>query len=132
MRVRNVDTQKYLASFLDTSLEAYGQYEREYELLPVKYLIFLCDYFDVSIDYVFGFTAVKKYKNIWKGNDKVASGERLKLLRKSHKYTQEKFAKLWNLRDTTISAYEKEKYYFNTIFVLCVCEIWGKCGLSFG
>ena len=43
--------------------EVYGNYERENTTIPIKHLIKVCEYFDCSIDYIFNFTNLKKYKN---------------------------------------------------------------------
>ena len=47
-------TQKELADILGTSQTMYARYERGANELPIRHLIKLCEYYNVSADYVLG------------------------------------------------------------------------------
>ena len=78
-----------VAKILGIDRSQYGHYENNYITIPIKHFIKLCDYYNVSLDYV-------QYKNINKNIDKNLSGNRLKEFRKVNKITQEKLAKFKN------------------------------------
>ena len=47
-------TQQEIAEFLGTSQTMYARYERGANELPIRHLIKLCDYYNVSADYILG------------------------------------------------------------------------------
>ena len=49
-------TQQQIADYLGTSQTMYARYERGANELPVRHLIMLCKYYDVSADYILGLT----------------------------------------------------------------------------
>ena len=53
-------TQKEIAYYLGTSQTMYARYEREANELPIRHFIALCKYYNVSADYLFGFTTTKR------------------------------------------------------------------------
>ena len=61
-------TQLKMAKQLGIDNSVYAKYEKEYEIMPIKYLNILCDFFNVSFDYLFEFTNTcndkKENKNI--------------------------------------------------------------------
>lgn len=54
LREDNDLTQKQIAEVLGTSQTMYARYERGANEIPVHHLIKLCDYYDVSADYILG------------------------------------------------------------------------------
>ena len=122
LRERSGATQKVVAQSLGIVGDRYGQYEREYEIIPIKHLNECCNFFDVSIDYIFGFTNNKKYIKSKKDIDKNISGKRLKELRKSLKYSQTEFANILKNSYGTISGYEKGRYIIATPFLYTLCK----------
>lgn len=48
--------QRQLAEILKTTQSYYAQYENEKRPLPIEHLITLCRYYNVSADYILGFT----------------------------------------------------------------------------
>ena len=115
-------TQLQFSEKIGIDRGTYSHYETEHEPLPIKHLINICNYFNVSLDYLFNFTNQKKYKNTKSEINKTLSGERLKKLRKEHHLTQAQFSKIWNISDTAISAYEKAKHTISTPFLYHVCD----------
>lgn len=53
-------TQAYVAAFLGTSQTMYARYERGANELPIRYLVRLCQLYDVSADYILGRSARKR------------------------------------------------------------------------
>lgn len=53
-------TQSDIAQILQTTQTYYSQYEHNKRPLPIRHLITLCSFYNVSADYVLGFTNDKK------------------------------------------------------------------------
>lgn len=100
-------TQENLASILNIDRKTYSHYENEDYIIPIKHLNTICNYFDVSLDYMFGFTSIRKYKEYNKDIDKIKSGERLKSLRKSNDIPQKNMAMDLHVAQSTIAMYER-------------------------
>lgn len=49
-------TQKEIAELLKTTQSYYAQYENRHRPLPLEHLIALCKYYNVSPEYILGFT----------------------------------------------------------------------------
>lgn len=114
--------QYEVADLLNIYKGVYNEYEREYVIIPIKHLITLCDYFEVSLDYILEFTNILNYKNCKKGINKTLSGNRLKELRKTNKITQDKLAKILNVSRTTITEYERGTNLIATPFLYTLCQ----------
>lgn len=100
----------------------YGKYEREYDVIPIKHLNTICNYFNVSIDYVFNFNNKRNYSVFNTEIDKKISGIRLKEFRKSNKITQEVFANFLNIERSAISKYEKGVNIIATQYLFSICS----------
>ncbi|MFQ9014978.1 MAG: helix-turn-helix domain-containing protein [Lacrimispora saccharolytica] len=53
-------TQTQLADMLGVAQTTYSQYELEKRPMPIDYLIALCKFYNVSADYMLGFTDKKE------------------------------------------------------------------------
>ena len=115
-------TQYDVSNILNLNKKVYGQYEREYVTIPLKHLITLCHYFDVSLDYIFDFTDIKKYNNYNKNMNKELISSRLKQLRKDNNLTQIEIANFLNIDQPTWSIYEKSKSLIGTPFLYMLCK----------
>ena len=122
LRENNYIKQYDIANILNIHKGAYNQYETEHVIIPIKHLNTLCNYFDVSIDYIFGFTKDKNYKNYKKIIDKNIAGNNLKYFRKENKITQDKLAKELNVSRTTITEYERGTNLIATPFLYDICK----------
>lgn len=65
VRMRNLredsdKTQQEIAAILGTSQTMYARYERGANEMPIRHLIRLAKYYDVSTDYLLGLTKEKK------------------------------------------------------------------------
>ena len=49
-------SQKELASYLGIKQQQYARYEKGINIMPVIYLAKICEYLDVSADYIIGLT----------------------------------------------------------------------------
>ena len=52
-------TQQEIADILGTSQTMYARYERGANELPIRHLLKLCEYYDVSSDYILGISNKK-------------------------------------------------------------------------
>ncbi|MDE5695830.1 MAG: helix-turn-helix domain-containing protein [Lachnospiraceae bacterium] len=59
LREDNDLTQQEIATVLGTSQTMYARYERGANELPIRHLIVLAQYYDVSTDYLLGLTNKK-------------------------------------------------------------------------
>ncbi len=125
-RIRNIREyegikQVEIAKYLELDPIIYGHYEREETIMPLKHLIKVCNYLNVSIDYVLGFSENKNL-NFKKQFNKINAGKRLKEFRKELKYTQSKFANIFNTTQSVIAGYENGTYLIS-LYLLCdICK----------
>ena len=114
--------QLELSKTLNIDNSVYAKYEKEYEIIPIKHLNTLCNYFNVSFDYIFGFTNDLNYPNMLREIDTKKSGTRLKELRKEHKITQTILGDELNCSYGTIAGYEIGRYLIATPFLYTICK----------
>lgn len=55
-------TQTQIAEYLKTSQTMYARYERGASELPIRHLIALCKFYNVSSDYILGLTTNNRLK----------------------------------------------------------------------
>ena len=60
LREDNDMTQKEIATVLGTSQTMYARYERGANELPIRHLVRLAEYYNVTVDYLLGLTKEKK------------------------------------------------------------------------
>ena len=124
LRERYGLSQRALANIIGVTRQAYNLYENERVTIPLIHLITLCDYFDVSIDYIFGFTKLKKYNNSYKKVDKIKAGLRLKSWRKENKITQVKLAQTLNTTHSVIADYERGRFLISASFIYTISKTY--------
>lgn len=115
-------SQKEFAKILNLDNTLYNKYENNYTIIPLKYLIKISNYFSVSIDYIFGFTNSKNYKNQKTENNYDLVGTRIKEFRKENKLTQKKLAEILNTTQSVIAGYESQRYLIATQFLYTICK----------
>jgi len=116
--------QKELAKILNLSVYTYSHYETQDTIIPIKHLIAFCDYFNISIDYIFNLSSSKNYPNQIKNMNKKESGKRLKEFRKKNKITQEKLANVLNTTQGVIANYERGRTIISTPFLYTICKTY--------
>ena len=122
---RNGIKKRDLAKVLNIDESTYSHYESENNIMPIKHLNTICNYLDVSIDYIFSLTEQKNYKNYRKEIDKQIMSKRLKEFRKENNLTQVKLANILNIANGTIAEYERGKNIIATPFLYFLCKNYG-------
>lgn len=115
-------TQEELAKKLEINRVQYNQYENDYNTIPIKHLITMSDYFQVSIDYILGLNKKIKYNNRKIEANSLNAGDRLKEFRKENKITQQKLAKDLNTNQSVIANYERGRNFIATPFLYTICK----------
>lgn len=113
--------QKDIADILKINRSTYKDYELQTTIIPIKHLITLSDFFNVSIDYIFGFCDIKQYSQVTAA-DKIEAGIRLKNFRKENKLTQVKLASILNTTFSSIAFNEKGRNFIATPFLFTICQ----------
>jgi len=110
IRIENDLTQIQMAKILNTTQNSYNRWENNVELISLKKLTKVCNYFNTSMDYLVGITR----NNIGNGKHDLnysIVGNNIKIFRKDNKLSQKDLATLLNTSQSTISAYEAGKIY---------------------
>ena len=115
-------TQKDLGDLLEIHAATYSQFEREDSLIPIKRLVTLANFYNVSLDYLFSFTTNRQYNNNLKEINLELSSKRLKEIRKINKFTQAKLAHHLNTTQSNIVGYEKGKFPIATPYLYMICQ----------
>jgi transcriptional regulator with XRE-family HTH domain len=110
------------AAIMGVSKSTYARWETDEAIIPLSHLNDLCNYFNVSMDYITGFSKKRNYDILNKKLDKELIGKRLKEFRVSHNLTQEKLAKQINTSHSTISGYEHGKNMILTAFAYNIAK----------
>lgn len=113
--------QEDMAEILKVSQSNYSRWENGTELIPLKKLNILCNYFELNMDYAIGISRESKFKGKYNFNNKIL-GQRLKTLRKEKNITQKELANFLNTTQSTISAYENGKTTLLTAFALQIIK----------
>ena len=116
VREENDYTQKKIAEILKVSGALVSQWEHEKEIISLIKLNEFANYFDVSLDYLAGFSDIKKYKNSRNELDKSLIGKRVREVRKNNGLTIRDLARILNTSSSTISGYETGKTLLLTSF----------------
>lgn len=117
IRIENDLTQIQMAKILNTTQNSYNRWENNVELISLKKLTKVCNYFNTSMDYLVGITR----NNIGNGKHDLnysIVGNNIKIFRKDNKLSQKDLATLLNTSQSTISAYEAGKTIILTAFAL--------------
>ena len=115
-------TNVEMANILKISDSLYSRYEKEKQTIPINHLNTLCNYFNVSLDYIFGFTENKNYSKSKKNINTELYIKRHKELRKENKLTQVKLANILSTDNSTISKYERALFPIATSYLYQICK----------
>ncbi len=122
LREENNLRQEDIANILGIKRGLYSQYEIEYSIIPLKHLLKICDYFNVSLDYILEFNKNKTYKLTNENIIPIISGKRLKEFRKENKITQDILAKYLNTNRSVLANYERGRNFIATPFLYEICK----------
>lgn len=122
LRERNGLTQENLGKHINVTKQAFHHFEKEYTIIPIKHLNSLCNYFNVSLDYIFDFTNIIKYEHTNAEIKPEIMKNRLKEFRKENKLSQEKLADLLKIVKGTIGNYETARSIIATPFLYTICK----------
>ena len=122
IRTSELLSKEKIANELNINRSTYKEYELQNSIIPSKYLWHLSDILSVSIDYIFGFTNLKKYSKTSREINTIIAGQRLKSLRKENKLTQSKLASILNTTQSVIADYERGRYLIATPFLYTICS----------
>ena len=122
LREKENVTQKDLAEAIGLNRSSINQFENQYDIIPIKRLNQIANFFNVSIDYLFGLTEIKQYKNNNPEINFELSSKRLKEWRKSKKLTQQKLGEKLNVSSFVIIHHEKQRTVLNTPFLYELCK----------
>lgn len=117
-------TQESIGFIIGVDRKAYNHFETEYTIIPIKHLNVLANYFNVSIDYIFGFNNEKNYCISNSVINEEKAGEKLKAFRKERKITQSKLSDLLKIDRSTISNYESGKNIISTSCLYDICKTY--------
>lgn len=123
IRENNELTQKAVADILNVSQLTYSRWEKEIEIIPLNKLILFAKYFNVSLDYLYNLSLIKKEnKNYNYIVNKELSSNNIINFRKKNNLTQKELAIFLNTTPSTICAYEKGKTLILTSFAYQICK----------
>ncbi len=120
IRIEKNLKQEDVAKILDVARSGYAMWESGYNIIPIKQLIILADYFKVSIDFILGLT--NKNTTIKNTIDKEKIKKRLKEFRKNNNLNQEELATTLYTTKSVISGYETGRYLIATPFLYTICK----------
>jgi len=122
LRIEREITQEQIANIIGIERSHYAHYELGDRLMPIDYLNKVCNFYNISLDYMFNLTKTLNYNDNKKELDLLSSSERLKNFRKNQKLTQSKLANILNIANSLISDYEKGKRFISSHAIYTICK----------
>ena len=113
LRNKNNLSQEELAEVLDVSRQSISKWENDKAYPEMTRLLFMSDYFDVSLDYLM--RGIKKENN----EEKVTAGDADK--NSNDKYKTKNILLVWNNFLSNLSP--KQKTLFMLLYVLIICSL---------
>lgn len=113
--------QRKMASFLNVSKSNYARWETKETIIPLKYLLKICNKTHFSLDYVLGLKDGKEKICIQLKYDKIRIGKNIRKLRYQHHLSQKEFASTISTTQSVISNYENGKTKIQTAFLYEIC-----------
>ena len=114
--------QREIIKMLNIRKSTYSEYENEYKIIPIKHLNAFSNFYNVSLDYIFEFTNIKRYPNYRGEIDKKLTKIHLKELRKKHELTQKSFGDVLKCSKSAIGGYERGINLIATPFLYDICK----------
>lgn len=123
-RIENNISQKEIIEFLKISKGTYSAWENGQDIIPLKRLIDICDYLNISVDFALNISNTKSYENYNSSFDKNTLQERLKSIRKEKNLTLKELALKLNTSPSVLSRYENGKNIILVPFLLGYSKIF--------
>ena len=116
--------QKDIADVLKVTRRAYSFWETGDQIIPLKQLNTLCNYFNVSLDYILCLNKNNDLDNIINIEvlDRKDIGKRLKQVRNDNNLSLRALAHELNTTASTLSAYERGLTLILTAFAYEICK----------
>ena len=114
-----------LANLLNIDNTTYSGWETGKDTITLRNLNKLCNYYDVSIDYLLNLTDIRNYKIINKEIELKVVGKNLRTMRKELNLLQKDIFNLLNTTSSTYSAYETGKVLMQTTFIYMIAKEYG-------
>lgn len=111
-------SQKELAGILGVSHYCISHYERNDYIIPMRKLCAVSNYFQLSIDYILGFTSLKKYEDMKYQVDLKTVGKRISEICGEQSLSNVGLAKILNITESNIRNYKTGKTLLLTAFAL--------------
>lgn len=116
-------TQKQLAKILGVKQPTYSGWENDIDYIPLTRLNNLCNYWNVTMDYMSRLSNTKNNDMMINSNiDKKTIGKRLKLIRNENKDSQEDISQIIGLARSAYSAAEGGKNFIQTTLLITFCK----------
>ena len=115
--------QKDIAEKMGVTKGSYSMWECGSDTIPLRRLNEFCNLFNVSIDYVVGFSDKRKYSNAKPDIKLKITGENLKKIRNKKGLTQVQLANELKINQPTWNRYEKSRTLILTVVLV---ELAGK------
>ena len=124
LRLEKQLTQQEIAGIFKMARQTYNHYEVQENIIPIKHINKIVNFYNVSVDYLLGLTDKRKYPGANKDINIKSSSERLKNFRKSKNITQQQLAQTLNTFHTVIVDYEKGKNLIAIPFLYTICKTY--------
>ena len=107
--------QRDLAKILNVERSTYSGWETGKDTIPLRKLIELSNYYNLSIDYLTGLNNKKEYMFVSENINPIAIGKEIKIVRKEKNLKQKDLAKILKISPSTYSVYENGKILIKSI-----------------
>lgn len=112
-------TQEEIANLIGVGRSTYAGYENNIDSIPLYRLNDICNYFDISLDYICGLSKNKKSSDLIKKKISATRiGKNLKSIRIKNNHTQNKTAALIHTNQSNYSRYERGKNTISTALII--------------
>ncbi len=122
LREYNNLTQKFVGEIIGVRQQTYAEWEKGKKIIPLKHLVTLAKYYNVSMDYLTGLSNRKDhfYKDVLLDKDKI--GKRIVYIRTINNIKQKDLALFLNTSPSTLWAYEKGVTLMLTAFLYQIAK----------
>lgn len=115
-------SQRCVGEIIGVRQQTYAEWEKGKKIIPLKHLVTLAKYYNVSLDYLTGLSSNKDVVFNYNDLDKKLIGKKLIYLRKSKGLKQKDMAKSLNTPASTLCSYEKGHNLILTVFLYQICK----------